>query len=134
MSLSASNPNTHFDFNPATSLDWGSLRIQKLLEDGLNWILYKQELVSIISSKGLKRYLNGNEKQPVAPTAAGVDPDADEKYENAKDIWESKHDTIKSLLYQTLPETLKLKIVNLARASEAWDTICAQYNNQGDFV
>ena len=130
----SSNPNAHFDFTPSSGSDRGTIKVPKLSEDGANWVTYKTELISAVGAKGLKRYLTGVEKQPVPPTAPGVDPDADDKYESAVDIWESKHDTIKSLLYQTIPETLKLKIVNLKRASEAWKVICDQFDNQGDFV
>ena len=130
----SSNPNSHFDFTPSSGSDRGTIKVPKLSEDGANWVTYKTELISAVGAKGLKRYLTGVEKQPVPPTAPGVDPDADDKYESAVDIWESKHDTIKSLLYQTIPETLKLKIVNLKRASEAWKVICDRFDNQGDFV
>ncbi|KAJ3481608.1 hypothetical protein NLI96_g7549 [Meripilus lineatus] len=117
MTTPTPNPNDHFDLKAPTS-DRGSVRITKLLDDGANWILYKEELTSAVGAKGLRRYLMGTEKQPVAPTAQGVDEEADEKYEIAKDNWQSKHDTIKSLLYQSLPETLKLKISNLTQKSE----------------
>ncbi len=130
----SSNPNTHFDFTPSTGSDRGTIKIPKLLEDGSNWVAYKSELVSAVGAKGLKRYLLGKEKVPIEPTAPGVDPEADDKYESALDVWESKHDAIKSLLYQSLPETLKIKIHGLTRAFEAWKVLTDKYDNQGDFV
>ncbi|KAJ3473669.1 hypothetical protein NLI96_g12886 [Meripilus lineatus] len=135
----SSNPpksgNTHFDFSPSNpSFDRGTIRIQRLLEDGSNWVLYKEELTSLVTSKGLKRYLAGTEQQPAAPEKPGEDFEADEKFENAKDVWESKHEAIKTLFYQTLPETLKLKIIGLTRASEAWAVITDEFDNQGDIV
>ena len=48
-----------------------------LLEDGLNWILYKEQFLAVVISKKLQGYLMGTERRPVPTTAPGVDPDAD---------------------------------------------------------
>ncbi|KAI0714130.1 hypothetical protein C8T65DRAFT_694889, partial [Cerioporus squamosus] len=66
----------HPDFsssNTATS----TARIPMLLEDGSNWILYKEQFLAVVVSKKLRRYLQGTEQKPVPLTAPGVDPDAD---------------------------------------------------------
>ncbi|KAF9799838.1 hypothetical protein IEO21_10490 [Rhodonia placenta] len=109
-------------------------RIPKLNEDGSNWVLFKEQFVAAVSAKGLVRFLDGREKVPVPTTAPGVDPDADERYEAAQDIWVAKHQTIRTLLFQTLPEAIKLRIAPLQRASEAWKTVVDEYDDQGEFV
>ncbi|KAF9799647.1 hypothetical protein IEO21_10534 [Rhodonia placenta] len=38
------------------------------------------------------------------------------------------------MLFQTLPESLKLRIAPLQKASEAWQVVVDEYDNQGEFV
>src|SRR5258705_328973 len=40
--------------------------IPRLAEDGMNWITYKERLLTTISARGLMRYTNGRTKQPLA--------------------------------------------------------------------
>ncbi|OSX63026.1 hypothetical protein POSPLADRAFT_1103200, partial [Postia placenta MAD-698-R-SB12] len=109
-------------------------RLPKLAEDGSNWVLFKAQFKATVSSKGLLRFLEGRNKIPIELTAPGVDSDADENYENALDIWTGKHEAIHALLFQTIPETMKLRILSLPKASDAWNLVCKQYENQGEFV
>ena len=74
-----------------------NLKVPKLSEDGSNWVLYKSQVTSAILAKKLRRYLNGTAKEPQPPTAPGVDPDADEKYEDALDAYESHLEKVKLL-------------------------------------
>ena len=133
-SLLNTDPNGHSDFLPLTSANTSSLKISKLNDNGSNWVMFRHEFESAVSSKGLRRYLEGREKRPVPPTAPGVDPDADDKYDQALDVWRAKHDTIKTLLYQALPDTLKLQIIRLERAVDVWRVVTTKYDNQGTYV
>lgn len=49
-------------------------------------------------------------------------------------MWVAKHQMIHTLLFQTLPEAIKLCIVPLQKASKAWKTVDDEYNNQGEFI
>ncbi|KZT12094.1 uncharacterized protein LAESUDRAFT_641303, partial [Laetiporus sulphureus 93-53] len=111
-----------------------SVRIPCLAEDGSNWVLYKEQLRSAVMTKKLARYLDGCNKEPTAPTAPGVDSDADKSYADAYNTWAAGHEAIKTLLYQTLLETLKLRIILEKKASGAWKIVIAEYDNHGDFV
>ncbi|THH15160.1 hypothetical protein EUX98_g9509 [Antrodiella citrinella] len=128
------DPNAHSDFLPLTSANGSSVKLTKLNEGGSNWVMFKHEFVSAVSLKGLRRYLEGREKRLEEPTAPGVDPDADDKYDQALDIWRAKHDTIKTILFQSLPDTLKLKIISIERASDVWKVVTNKYDNQGNYV
>ena len=119
----------------SSSLGFGEgLKVPKLSEDGSNWVLYKYQFTSAIVARKLRHYLSGKAKAPIPPTAPGVDSDANEKYEDALDVYESNHAAIKTLLFQTLPEPLKLKISSLTKADECWKIVTDAYDNQGDFV
>ncbi|EED81387.1 predicted protein [Postia placenta Mad-698-R] len=120
-----------FQLNPNEST---TSRIPKLIEDGLNWILYKEQFHAAVYAKGLVRFLKGRDKAPVPTTAPGVDPDADECYESTNNVWVTKHQSIRTMLFQTLPESLKLRIASLQKASKAWQVIVDEYDNQGEFV
>lgn len=109
-------------------------RIPKLIEDGSNWILYKEQFRAAVYAKGLVRFLEGRDKAPIPTTAPGVDPDADERYESANDVWVAKHQFIRTMLFQTLPESLKLGIAPLQKASDAWQVVVDEYDNPGEFV
>ena len=111
-----------------------SLKVPKLSEDGSNWILYKSQFVSAVIAKKLCRYLTGTIRAPLLTTAPGIDPDADEHYEVALDEYESGHNSIKTLLFQTLPELLKLKISLKTLGNECWKIVTDNYNGQGEFV
>ncbi|CDO71000.1 hypothetical protein BN946_scf184844.g4 [Trametes cinnabarina] len=111
-----------------------SLKIPLLVEDGSNWVLYKAQFLTAVHAKGLRRYLEGRERMPTPTTAPGVDSEADERYETALDKWTANHATIKTLLFQTLPESLKLEVLTLTRAVDMWRVVTSRYDNQGDFV
>ena len=106
-----------------------NVKIPMLIKDGSNWILYKAQFLTVVQLKGLCRYLEGRERLPRQPTAPGVDSDTDERYETALDKWMGNHVTIKSLLLQTVPESLKLDITTKTRADEAWQVLTLKYNN-----
>ncbi len=124
----APDPSSLMDSSTSTS------KIPALIEDGSNWILYKAQFMAVVHAKGLRRYLEGRERKPVPLTAYGVDSDADERYETAYDKWAANHATIKSLLFQTAPEPLKLEIMALSDARAMWAMVTSRYDNQGDFV
>ncbi|KAF9800126.1 hypothetical protein IEO21_10439 [Rhodonia placenta] len=120
-----------FQLNPSELM---TSHILKLIKDGSNWILYKEQFRAAVYAKGLVWFLEGRDKAPILTTAPGVDLDADERYESANDIWVAKHQSIRTMLFQTLPESLKLWIASLQKASEAWQVVVDEYNNQGEFV
>ncbi|EED84360.1 predicted protein [Postia placenta Mad-698-R] len=120
-----------FQLNPSEST---TSRIPKLIEDGSNWILYKEQFRAAVYAKGLVRFLEGRDKAPIPTTAPGVDPDVDKHYKSANDVWVAKHQSIWMMLFQTLPESLKLRIASLQKASEAWQVVVDEYDNQGEFV
>ncbi|PCH39712.1 hypothetical protein WOLCODRAFT_116080, partial [Wolfiporia cocos MD-104 SS10] len=109
-------------------------RIPKLREDGTNWILYKEQFRVAVLAKGLVQFLEGRDREPRAPEIPGEDSEADEEYESAHDIWIARHQSIHMLLFQTLPESLKLWITPLQKASEAWQAVVEEYDDQGKFV
>ncbi|KAF9804670.1 hypothetical protein IEO21_09307 [Rhodonia placenta] len=124
--------NTYeFQLNPSET---ATSRIPRLLEDGSNWILYKEQFRAAALAKGLVWFLEGRDKAPTPTTAPGVDPDADERYKSKNDLWIAKHQSIGTMLFQTLPESLKLRIAPLQWASEAWQVVVDEYDNQGKFV
>ncbi|KAL7278122.1 hypothetical protein ACG7TL_008093 [Trametes sanguinea] len=121
--------------NPTSSSETTStMRVPILIEDGSNWVLYKAQFLAYAYLKGLRRYLEGTEALPVPTTAPGVDPDADERYETAMDKWTANHATVKTLLFQMLPESLKLEITTLTHAADMWRAVTLRYDNQGNFV
>ena len=120
---------------PGDALAHGDgLKVPKLSEDGSNWVLYKSQFVSAVIAKKLCRYLTGTIRAPLPMTAPGVDPDADKHYEVALDEYESGHNSIKMLLFQTLPEPLKLKISSKTLGNECWKIVTDTYDGQGEFV
>ncbi len=111
-------------------------RVPTLLEDRSNWIIYRESFLTAVFAKGLRRYLDGTEKQPIPTSAYSVDPDADENYEKAVDQWTANHANIKLLPLDTVPESLKLEITAKHLAIDTWGVVIAHYDtlNQGDFV
>ncbi|PIL29075.1 hypothetical protein GSI_09123 [Ganoderma sinense ZZ0214-1] len=168
------------------------ITLPHLNEDGSNWILYRDQFMSAVYAKGLRRYLEGRDLRPVHPsitqrraastapasmtaapaasastasatasgekgtaassapeasamtqttvttqmtvTVAPPTPEALEEYETKLNLYYARHNTIKTLLYQTLPETLKLEIAGKDHAVDMWKVVTDKYDRQGDFV
>ncbi|KAI0757985.1 hypothetical protein C8Q74DRAFT_1159397, partial [Fomes fomentarius] len=111
-----------------------TMKILALIEDGSNWILYKAQFLAIIHTKRLRRYFEGREQKLVPLTAYSIDSDANKRYETTYDKWAANHAVIKTLLFQTAPEPLKLEIMALNDACTMWAIITSCYDNQGDFI
>ena len=122
-------------------------RLPKLRASGedLDTVLYKGEICSHATSKKLLRYFEGHAKAPVQlqsklnskdQSAPPISPSAAAltAYDNELDVCIKKNEFIKTILFQTLPKMLKLKILNIDSAHKAWEVIKAKYNEQGELA
>lgn len=111
-------------------------KLPKLEESGNNFVAYKAEVEAAIAAKGLLRYMDGRAVEPVAPVkpkaadSAGLTayPALRETYDDQYDKWVTQNARVKTLLYQTLPPTIKLQIHGKSAASDAWKFICDEFN------
>ncbi|EIN09978.1 hypothetical protein PUNSTDRAFT_67063, partial [Punctularia strigosozonata HHB-11173 SS5] len=116
-------------------------RVTKLARDGENFATWKPELREAISAKGHLRYIDGRAIQPVKPSPLGANATQKETDQYNKDLeaWDTKYDAwvqanskVRTMLFSTIHETLKIKILSLTTAQESWDTLVALFENQGD--
>ncbi|EIN03399.1 hypothetical protein PUNSTDRAFT_16423, partial [Punctularia strigosozonata HHB-11173 SS5] len=121
--------------------------LPKLQSEGENFVTWKAELRSAITGKGLLRYIDGRASVPVEPSrpaeadpkSKSYDADAAKKFQKEYYSWELACDShaqhtekVKTLLYSTIPETLKLTIIGLDSAADAWKAICDEFQDLGD--
>jgi hypothetical protein len=119
-------------------------RLPKLEANGANWTTYKDQVITYVCLRKLIQYLDGCAKAPERPT--GIADPADptqitppsnselEAWEDSIDEWKVWNASVKTLLYQTLHDSHKVKIANINNAATAWATLEKMYQGQGQLT
>ncbi|KAI8976427.1 hypothetical protein BD414DRAFT_376909, partial [Trametes punicea] len=132
-----------------------SVRIPRLEANGSNWVLYKVRLTWAAAAKGVAEHLDGKSSAPVAlPLTAGQDataavgatpkaPDVTAAqtgvttaggHTAALATWEKGEAAVKQLIASTIPDSLFMKIRNLATAHEIWEAIGKEFEKKSRMV
>ncbi|OAX31144.1 hypothetical protein K503DRAFT_704152, partial [Rhizopogon vinicolor AM-OR11-026] len=110
--------------------------IPKLAEDGLNWITYKERMLTTIGARGLMRYTDGRKVKPVpfvfdSSTNKYKKPDGSEPTESEVedlddkiDEYHQKDSLVKQQIFSTISDQLLLCVQSLGSASKIWDEVC----------
>ncbi|OAX31360.1 hypothetical protein K503DRAFT_703816 [Rhizopogon vinicolor AM-OR11-026] len=120
--------------------------IPKLTDDGLNWITYKERMLTVIGARGLMRYTDGHKVKPIPfvfdtltkklkkpdgsePTESEVE-DLDDKI----DEYHQKDSLIKQQIFSTISDQLLLHVQRLGSASKIWDEVCKIHEGKTELV
>ncbi|KAF7334226.1 Transcription factor [Mycena sanguinolenta] len=116
------------------------IRLPTLGPRGENFVTWKTQLKSQITGMGKARYINGRATEPVQPILAdGADAAARDahkkalaKYDEDLDEWEKNNEKIRTILFQSIHETHKVRIADHTSALESWNMLCKLYQHQGE--
>src|SRR6267154_1598612 len=135
-----------------TSTNFALYNVPKLLDNGSNWLTYRERVLTAVGSRGLKRYLEGRAKIPTplvsintgtndAPVfVQSLDnktPATEDEIEEAEkklDEYEQKECAVKQTLYGSISDRRLIEIKNLGTAAEAWAKLCALHENKSEIV
>lgn len=110
--------------------------IPKLAEDGLNWITYKERMLTVLGARGLMRYTDGRAVKPIPfaideKTKAVTKPDGStpsqteiDELDKKLDEFYQKDSLVRQQIFNTITDRMLLRIQKLDRASTIWDEIC----------
>lgn len=110
--------------------------VPPLQEDLSNWITYKKRATTAITSHGFGRHLSGTVRTPKRVTEISGDyyvtgnpnPLTDDEYDKlmeAKDKYDMKEAQLCDILYQTIPNSLFLRIKDEQTANDVWKKMCS---------
>jgi hypothetical protein len=108
--------------------------IEKLQDNGGNWVLYKKSIYHYLCGEGFHRHIEGTAKKPVKPGGEKVDADALEKYEEDLDAWQIKQSKVHTIITNTIPKTLRMDLLDKEMAAELWLGLKACFDNQSGLV
>ncbi|KAJ8584679.1 hypothetical protein M405DRAFT_720582, partial [Rhizopogon salebrosus TDB-379] len=111
--------------------------IPKLADDGLNWITYKERMLTAIGARGLMRYTDGRKVKPdpfeVDSTMKKLKkPDGttptDKEIEDLDDLIHQQNNKpdslVKQQIFSTITDQLLLRVQSLGSASKIWSEVC----------
>src|ERR1700742_2815118 len=128
------SPGGEMTENVLTNSSSKNSLIQKLRDDGSNWVLFKVKLQAFLESiTDYRKHLMGRAKAPVKPviTKNTVDPDAVyQAYEVEMDAYLKCESGIKTYILAYIPETVAQRIVNAPTAHAMWEALCSIYEKQ----
>ncbi len=120
--------------------------IPKLADDGLNWITYKERMLTAIGARGLMRYTDGRKVKPVpfvfdSSTSKYKKPDGSEPTESEVedlddkiDEYHQKDSLVKQQIFSTISDQLLLRVQSLGSASKIWDEVCKIHEGKTELV
>jgi hypothetical protein len=138
-----------------TSLTTTSLalyNVPKLLDNGTNWITYRERVMTAVGSRGLKQHLEGRAKKPqevvtidigtanapkIVSSVDGTTEATEDQIEEAEkklDKYEQRECAIKQALYGSISDRRLLEIKNLTTAAEAWKKLCSLHEDKSEIV
>jgi len=110
---------------PASGNGKGLLSVPKLLDDGSNWVLYREKITSIIEGQtGYRKHFRGRAQPPKALSGADAkDDDKVEKYEDSLDEYIQKQQAIRAIILPSIPESLQLRVISEEPVSAMWSAV-----------
>jgi len=105
--------------------------LPKLQEDSSNWVMYKEQIVNHLTSKGLLRHFSGTAKKPIEveekngkvhkkENATTMTDDEFESYLDSLDTYAQKEAQVRKVLYDTLTKMVTLQIKGQPAATDSW--------------
>ncbi len=99
------------------------LNLPRLKDDGTNYILYKEWIPNVATSKGLRRVLYGTAKKPMEMTEINGDyylpgnltplsDDEVEKQLTLQDAYDQKEAQVREMMYETISTLIFMQIKN----------------------
>lgn len=109
--------------------------IPKLAADGLNWIIWKNRIQTLIEAKKLDSILDDSVTPPPKPEPLGASATTAETakftaaHEKHQDFKYSNAE-VRHLIMSTIPDTLLIKVINCTSTRDMWKAICTEHESK----
>ncbi len=118
------------------------LNLPRLKDDGMNYILYKEQIPNVATSKGLRQVLYGTAKKPVEMTEINGDyylpgslaPLSDgevEKQLTLQDAYDQKEAQVHEMMYETISTLTFMQIKNEPTTAAMWKKLTFIFEEKG---
>ncbi len=118
------------------------LNLPRLKDDGTNYILYKEQIPNVATSKGLRQVLYGTAKKPVEMTEINGDyylpgslaPLSDgevEKQLTLQDAYDQKEAQVHEMMYETISTSTFMQIKNEPTTAAMWKKLTSIFEEKG---
>jgi hypothetical protein len=115
--------------------------VEKLANNGENWITWKSCLLSILEANTLLKHIEGSAHRPADPDTfpIGYTPNEEEielleKQEEHLDHYLACEGQAKAQIFLTINSSLMLSLQKLTTAKEVWDTVCAEFEDKPKII
>src|SRR6266550_3277062 len=134
----------------STSDTFKFIKLEKLKDDGTNWVTYRERVTNTMTHKGLRRHFLGTKRKPGTcieldgkfykiedikkkDRVALTDKEA-EDMEEALDEYERKEASVREVIYETISQSMFLQIKNEPTASKLWSKLVSIMQEKGDLI
>jgi hypothetical protein len=120
--------------------------VPQLAEDGMNWITYKERILTMISARGLMCYIDSHAVKPIpyaveATMGKMMKPDGKEateteieKLDKKLNEFLMKDSLVKQHVFSMTTDWLLLHVQKLDRALKIWEEIRTVHEGKSDLV
>ncbi|OJA12498.1 hypothetical protein AZE42_13426 [Rhizopogon vesiculosus] len=120
--------------------------VPQLVEDGTNWITYKERILTVIGARGLMWYVDGQATKPIpyaldAKTGKPVKPDGMpltateiEELDDKIDKFYQKDSLVKQQIFGTITDRLLLRVQKLKVSAKIWAEVCVIHEGKTELV
>jgi gag-polypeptide of LTR copia-type len=134
----------------STSDTFKFIKLEKLKDDGTNWVTYQECVTITMTHKGLRQHFLGTKRKP------GTFIELDRKFyktedikkkdrvtltdkevedmEEALDEYEQKEALVREVIYETISQSMFLQIKNEPTASKLWSKLVSIMQEKGDLI
>ncbi|KAF8524843.1 major facilitator superfamily domain-containing protein [Hysterangium stoloniferum] len=111
--------------------------LEKLADNGKNWIAWKSRILSILESGVLLKHIDGSAQRPPDPTiyVAGTvltndQLDIRDKQEKHLDRYLACEGRVKAQIFLSVGPSLMLSLQRLGTAREVWQAVCQEFESK----
>ena len=134
----------------STSDTFKFIKLEKLKDDGTNWVTYRERVTNTMTHKGLRRHFLGTKRKPATFTeldkkfyktedqkkkerVALTDKQVEEM-EEAIDEYEQIEASVREVIYETISQSMFLQIKNEPTAAKLWSKLVSIMQEKGDLI
>ena len=119
-----------------------TLSLPKLKGDSSNWATYSERILNYLTSKGLRRHIQGTARKPEplverngafykSGSLAPLTDDELEKYEETVDSYDQSQAAVREVIYRTIDKTTFLQVKNEVDAASMWRKVASIHADKG---
>ena len=116
------------NLNMSTLLSNFNMAIEKLDEDGVNWVIFKKHFLIAVGQKDVKGHFDGSKKKLVL--SEGVPDEMKKTFDAELKQWTKREKLVLYLLTQKLPDCIFAAYVDKSSVTEMWTGIVLEFSRK----